>query len=205
MAHKMTRRGFVVSAAACAAGVATAARDAAPEPLRAGAFAIDITPKKFPVIVNGMFTERKATRAHDTLHARCLVLAAGATRVAIAVVDSCLMPRELLDEAKALASRAAGIPVENMLISATHTHSAPAAVGALGWEQLLSAGLSLLGNLAQTAANRQADTGRIAETLAGIKIEQDQTDGRPQLRIPLPPKETLVMIANILQEFAKRL
>ncbi len=79
------------------------------------------------------------------------------------------------------------------------------AAGTLGWEQLLSAGLSLLGNLAQTAASRQADTGRIAETFAGIKIEQDQTGGRPQLRIPLPPKETLVMIANILQEFAKRL
>ena len=132
MAHKMTRRGFVVSAAACAAGVATAARDGSPEPLRAGACAIDITPKKFPVIVNGMFTERKADRAHDPLHARCLVLAAGATRVAIAVVDNCLMPRELLDEAKALASKATGIGPENMLISATHTHSAPAAVGALG-------------------------------------------------------------------------
>ncbi len=131
MAQKMTRRGFVVSAAACAAGVA-AARGETPGPLRAGACAIDITPKSFPVIVNGMFTERKATRAHDPLHARCLVLASGATRVAIAVVDSCLMPRELLDEAKALASKAAGIPVENMLISATHTHSAPAAVGALG-------------------------------------------------------------------------
>jgi hypothetical protein len=132
MARKMTRRGFVASAAACAAGVATAASDGPPEPLRAGAFAIDITPKEFPVLVNGMFTERQATRAHDRLHARCLVLAAGTTRVAIAVVDSCLMPRELLDEAKAAASRATGIPAENMLISATHTHSAPAAVGALG-------------------------------------------------------------------------
>jgi len=70
---------------------------------------------------------------------------------------------------------------------------------------LLSAGLSLLGNLAQTAGTRQADTGRIAETFAGIKIEQNKTDGRPQLKIPLPPKETLVMIADILQEFAKRL
>jgi superfamily II DNA or RNA helicase len=81
---------------------------------------------------------------------------------------------------------------------------APAAAPS-GWEQLLSAGLSLLGNLAQTAGTRQADTGRIAETFAGIKIEQDKTDGRPQLKIPLPPKETLVMIANILQEFATRL
>jgi len=80
MARKMTRRGFVASAAACAAGVATAGRVGPPEPLRAGAFAIDITPKEFPVLVNGMFTERRATRAHDRLHARCLVLAAAGPR-----------------------------------------------------------------------------------------------------------------------------
>ena len=42
------------------------------------------------------------------------------------------MPRELLDRAKALASEKTGIPTERMLISATHTHSAPAAMGALG-------------------------------------------------------------------------
>ncbi|NQT84437.1 DUF1028 domain-containing protein, partial [bacterium] len=98
----------------------------------AGAYAIDITPRKFPVIVNGSFQERTATRAHDSLHARCLVLDDGTTRVAIVVVDSCLMPRELLDEAKQQAQKATGIPTDRMLISATHTHSAPSVMGALG-------------------------------------------------------------------------
>jgi len=37
---------------------------------RAGAAAVDITPTKFPVIVNGMFDERTATRAHDRLMSR---------------------------------------------------------------------------------------------------------------------------------------
>jgi len=74
-----------------------------------------------------------------------------------------------------------------------------------GWDQLLSAGLAFLGNLVQGAATRQPDAGGIAETLAGIKIEQDQSGGQPQLRIPLPPKETLTLIANMIQEFAKRL
>ena len=48
------------------------------------------------------------------------------------VVDSCMMPRELIDRAKELAREKTGIPTERMLISATHTHSAPAAMGALG-------------------------------------------------------------------------
>jgi len=41
---------------------------------RAGAAAIDVTPEKFPVSVNGMFNERVATKALDRLHARALVL-----------------------------------------------------------------------------------------------------------------------------------
>ena len=99
---------------------------------RVGACAIDITPQKFPVIVNAMFTERSADRAHDPLHARCLVLDDGASRLAIAVVDTCMLPRELLDHAKELARQSTGIRPDRMLISATHTHSAPSAMTCLG-------------------------------------------------------------------------
>src|SRR5829696_6648012 len=114
----------------------TARADDAPAPrgeqLRAGAAAVDITPTQFPVLVNGGFQPVVADQASDTLHARCLVLDDGKTKLAICVVDSCLMPRDLLDEAKKIASRSTGIPVERMLVSATHTHSAPASMGILG-------------------------------------------------------------------------
>jgi hypothetical protein len=101
-----------------------------PKPaLRAGAFAQDVTPETFPVSVNGGFGDRKAAAAHDPLHARCLVLDDGTTKLALVVVDSCMIPRELLDAAKAVAERKTGIPAKNMLISATHTHSAPTVAG----------------------------------------------------------------------------
>ncbi len=99
---------------------------------RAGAFAIDISPLEFPVIVNGGMSERTADKIEDRLHARCLVLDDGKNQIAIVVVDSCMVPRELLDEAKELASKATGIPTDRMLISATHTHSAPSVHGCLG-------------------------------------------------------------------------
>src|SRR6266511_1725573 len=67
---------------------------------RAGASAVDITPQSFPVIVNAMFEERSADKVVDRLHARCLVLDDGATRIAIAVVDTCMLPRDLIDRAK---------------------------------------------------------------------------------------------------------
>lgn len=105
---------------------------AAEKVFRAGAFAIDVTPLELPVIVNGGMTERVIDKVEDRLHARCLVLDDGTNQIAIVIVDSCMMPRSLLDEAKQLAHEATKIPVENMLIAATHCHSAPSVFGCLG-------------------------------------------------------------------------
>jgi putative membrane-bound dehydrogenase-like protein len=117
-------------------GAAPAARasgaPAADGDYRAGAAKVDITPVAFPVRVNGGFLEKTAAQAHDRLHARALVIANGHERVAICVVDTCMLPRELIDTAKAAAAKATGIPAGRMLVSATHTHSAPAAMGCLG-------------------------------------------------------------------------
>src|SRR5678815_4003255 len=113
--------------------VAAAAHAQQPKKIfRAGAYAIDISPLALPVIINGGMTERTADKIIDRLHARCLVLDDGTNQAALVVVDSCMVPRELLDEAKAAASRATGIPTSHMLISATHTHSAPSVHGCLG-------------------------------------------------------------------------
>jgi len=99
---------------------------------RAGAAVSDVTPRKFPVIVNAMFEERSADKVADPLFAKALVLDDGTTRVAFCIVDSCMVPRELIDAAKEIAAQATGIPANHMLISATHTHSAPSAMGCLG-------------------------------------------------------------------------
>jgi hypothetical protein len=99
---------------------------------RAGAFAVDITPLELPVLVNGGVRERIVDKVNDPLHARCLVLDDGTKQIAIAVVDSCIIPRSLADEAKALAAKDTQIPSERILISATHTHSAPSVHACLG-------------------------------------------------------------------------
>jgi neutral ceramidase len=96
---------------------------------RAGAYAQDITPAKFPISVNGGMTDRQATAAHDRLHARCLVLDDGTTTIALVVCDSCMIPREVTDHAKAQAAKLTGIPANRILISATHTHTAPTVAG----------------------------------------------------------------------------
>jgi neutral ceramidase len=98
--------------------------------LKAGAFAQDVTPEKFPISVNGNFADVQAKSAHDPLHARCLVLDDGKTKLALVIVDSCMIPKPIHDAAKAIAEKKTGIPAANILISATHTHTAPTVGGA---------------------------------------------------------------------------
>lgn len=94
---------------------------------RAGAAAANITPW-MGVSINGNMTDHKGANVHDQLHARALVLDDGKTRLAFVVADNCLIYREIFDAAKKLVHERTGLPAENILMSATHTHSAGACV-----------------------------------------------------------------------------
>jgi len=96
---------------------------------KAGAFAQDISPEELPISINGNMKDGKATMVHDRIHARCIVLDDGITKLALVVCDSCMIPREVFDDAKKTIAEKLGIPATNILCSATHTHSAPTATG----------------------------------------------------------------------------
>jgi len=100
--------------------------------LRVGTAKVDVTPLQFPVLVNGGMLSRSVQEVNTPLSARALVLDDGRERVAVVVVDSCMMPRRFLDEAKQLAAKHTEIRPERMLISATHTHTAPSSMACLG-------------------------------------------------------------------------
>jgi neutral ceramidase len=137
---------------------------------RAGAYAIDVTPQRLPVIVNGGMLEGQATNVTDPLYCRSLVLDDGTTQVVIAVVDNCVLPRALLDEAKALAERATGIPAGHILVSATHCHSAPSVCGALGSSVAEEYAKLLPGKIAQGIAVAQQ---RLAPAKIGWAVGKD--------------------------------
>ncbi len=103
-----------------------------PAQLRIGTALIDVSPTQFPVLVNGGMTSREAGSIKAPVFARAIVLDDGHETVGIVVVDSCMMPRDLLDEAKHLAAAKTKLKPANILISATHTHTAPSCMGALG-------------------------------------------------------------------------
>ena len=112
----MVRFMFVAAVAASAA-----LADAPAAVLRAGAATSNITPW-LGLSINGNFTDRKAEYVHDELHVRCLVLDDGHTRLGFAVVDSCMVPREIVAGAKAALASEGVIEADHLSISATHTH-----------------------------------------------------------------------------------
>lgn len=99
---------------------------------RAGAAVVDVTPTQLPVLINGNMLSNQASKTKTAVQARAIVLDDGNTRLAIVVVDSCMMDRAFLDDVKKAAAALTAIRPEKMLISATHTHSAPASMGCLG-------------------------------------------------------------------------
>ncbi|MGV3755927.1 MAG: neutral/alkaline non-lysosomal ceramidase N-terminal domain-containing protein [Verrucomicrobiota bacterium] len=116
--------------------------------LRAGAAEVDITPKEFPLNMPGGFNANMATNAHDPLHSRAIVLDDGKITVAMVVVDNLGTAPETIEEAKGIASQKTGIPVNRMLVSSTHTHSAPSSgtkegnSPAAAYRKLLVAGIA---------------------------------------------------------------
>ena len=100
--------------------------------LRVGAATADITP---PVGWRkaGGYDEVISRGVHDPLHAKAIVFEQGGERGAIVVCDLCSVGREATDRARRAASERTGIPVANIVISATHTHGAPEYYGVL-WE-----------------------------------------------------------------------
>jgi len=91
---------------------------------RAGAHAQDISPLKFPTPVNGGMKGAFASSIHDPMYARCLALHDGKRALIFVVVDACMIPREVCEDAKSIAARETRVPAGHILISATHTHSA---------------------------------------------------------------------------------
>ena len=89
---------------------------------KAGAAVRVITPDPLLPVSGGVGTPRPATLQQGELYTRALVFEKGNTRVAIVNIDNLGWPAALGNKTRALIQ---GIPPENVLIGATHTHSGP--------------------------------------------------------------------------------
>ena len=95
---------------------------------RAGAATSNITPFLGGAVIGG-FKHFPATSIHDDLHARCLVLDDGKTKLALVVCDLLGVSYDVSIAARKLIEEQTGLPPEQVLICAVHTHSACSALG----------------------------------------------------------------------------
>ncbi len=89
---------------------------------RAGAAVADITPPLGEKVV-GSFAPFPATHVHDRLHARCLVLDDGRTKLFFVLCDNVGIAKEVYDQARQQIAAKSDIDAEQILMAATHTHS----------------------------------------------------------------------------------
>jgi hypothetical protein len=125
----LERREFLAAAIASPAFPSSA--QTAPR-LRAGAATSNITPALGTSLDGTISQNGPAVHVHDELHARCLALDDGTSALAIVVCDNTMISRDVFDRARQLAASETRLPAERMLMSATHNHSSPRAIGLTG-------------------------------------------------------------------------
>ena len=89
--------------------------------LRVGTACVDVSPTVTPF----QLRSGKSSFVHDPLHVRAVAFECGEGRAVICLIDAIGIGREMSDIAKSRASDKTGWNPEDMLICATHTHTAP--------------------------------------------------------------------------------
>ena len=89
--------------------------------LRVGTACVDVSPTVFPI----QLRSGKSNYVHDPLHVRAVAFQNGKGRAVICLIDAIGIGREMSDLVKERAAIKTGWKSQEILICATHTHSAP--------------------------------------------------------------------------------
>src|SRR6056297_1516256 len=98
-------------------------QDADGKVLRAGAAKSNITPPLGESVIGG-FAPFPSTNIHDELHARRLILDNGTTKLGFVICDNLGIRKDVYEDVRKLIAEETDFPAENLLMAATHTHSA---------------------------------------------------------------------------------
>ncbi len=97
----------------------------------AGSAKVDITPTHGSIIGVDFFPQFAQT-IHDKLYPKAIVFEHMGIKVAIVVVDICIMPSDFMADVKRRIEKITNIIPENIMLSSTHTHGSGDVVGLLG-------------------------------------------------------------------------
>ena len=100
--------------------------------LHAGTATIDVTPPLGTFMGGYAARDHGAEGAHDSLRAKALALRAGDSSAILITCDIISFNYAFVDPIREAIAAATGVPVANVLVSNSHTHSGPLTHGVLG-------------------------------------------------------------------------
>jgi hypothetical protein len=187
--------GWFVILCLLALGATSGAPSALAAELRAGVADVLITPlppgvqgapelfrTQEPLYLDGYYANRPQSAVHDDLHVKALVLDDGEKRIALLSLDLIYLFAQWVDVIK---HGALGFDPANVIVTCTHTHSAPCTIGIFGppgkavnldyvsWV----IGRSIQA-ISQAAANLRP--ARIAFGRAELPITVEEREGKPE-------------------------
>ena len=164
-----------------ALALAMPARAAQPNDLRIGAAKVDITPSASAARDLRNVWGTAYTGIHDHIYVRAIVVGDGKSNVALVTMDTSSTPFTLALRQRI--EKATGVPAGNIMISATHTHNAPA-LGAEGRQVGPQAGAfntiaedALVEVVRQAKARQQPGRMVVAQGHADLNVNRDEYVG----------------------------
>lgn len=144
----------------------------------------DITPRPGVQLAGyGPYRNRAARRITAPLLARAMVLTDRGQRTALINLELCVAPRELAQRIRETVARRIRTSPDRVLVTVTHTHSAPAVGGLVGWGEADAMYVETLPSRVAAAAERAAAAQsavewRYAEVpCEGIAINRETDNG----------------------------
>ena len=151
--------------------------------LRLGTAAVPINPPE-GIGLAGYYHERGNEGVLDDILAKATVLDDGQTRAAIIVCDLISMPKWIVDETRKLVEQRTGIPGANVMLAATHTHTAPVLYREWSRDETDGGGKALSKNYSRTLPKLIADAVAAAN------------DKRQPVRVSVAKQEEIELARN---------
>ena len=171
--------------------------------LTVGAAAAEI-PLELPIDLAGYALRAEQARAiHDPLRVRTTVLRTPAAAIALVVLDLLYVPARVATIVRHATAEAAGVDPAAIMVTATHTHCAPAD---LATTDVMGAGLASASSEAARRARQRAEPARLAvavRPIAGVSANRRYLGGKVDLdawilvaQAASDPARTIATIVN---------
>lgn len=161
--------------------------------IRVGVASVDFTPEVGLPLMGNFRDDYAARGVHDPLRAKAMVLAdEQGAKAALLAVDICMLDRQNVAFMREVIGSGCDVPPDNVLIHATHTHSAPAASGRIGLEEevaphgaaieaFLEKAASAVGEADRALADVTLDVGHATEDRLCFNRRLRRHDGTTQM------------------------